>query len=394
MDTNRPLLDSALRAMRQADPNPPVVVMDGDFLAHNFESRLAVPTMQYLARRFNAAFPHAQFVIALGNEDSACRDYGEAPGTSFLTATARAWAPLVNRNGAAPGFMRGFAHDGFYTARLPVAGLQAVVINDIVWSPLFRPCGAADAVGASMLRQLRTALRARPTERHWVIAHIPPGIDAYSTSYLAHHLAVVPFLEPGPRGSWIALLADPASHVVLSVNAHIHKFAYRIVEAQRPIPILLAPAISPIFSNNPAFLTATVAPDGVLTNVDDHAFVNGRWEMIGGLATLGVERLTGDALEGLQRRLARDAHLRARFASLYESGAPPEITSANWRTYWCAATAFSATAFRGCDGEGGFSVLRPRGLTLLLATALLLLALTAVPIVIFARRRRRRTPTI
>ena len=50
------------------------------------------------------------------------------------------------------------------------------------------------------------------------------------------------------------------------------------------------------------------------------------------------------------------------FARLYESGAPPEIDAATWRTYWCAATAYTATSFRACSGEGGYSILRPGGI--------------------------------
>src|SRR5450631_4733896 len=71
-DTDKALLDSALTEMHRIAPNPPVIVMAGDFLAHNFKRSSAAPTMIALAERFNRTFPRAQFVMALGNEDSPC----------------------------------------------------------------------------------------------------------------------------------------------------------------------------------------------------------------------------------------------------------------------------------------------------------------------------------
>ena len=101
-DTDKALLDSLLDEMHRLAPDPPVIVMPGDFLSHHFRRSSAVPTMIDLAARFNRRFPRAQFVMALGNEDSPCGDYGVAANSSFLLAVAKAWAPLVDRNGAAP----------------------------------------------------------------------------------------------------------------------------------------------------------------------------------------------------------------------------------------------------------------------------------------------------
>ena len=110
--------------MQRADPDPPVVVVNGDLLAHDIMHVDSTPTAVAIARRLDRAFPRAQFVLALGNNDSACGDYALAPGAKFLHAVAAAWGPLINRRGAAPDFMRTFVRDGFYTATLPVAGLR------------------------------------------------------------------------------------------------------------------------------------------------------------------------------------------------------------------------------------------------------------------------------
>src|ERR1035438_10358972 len=124
-DTNFPLLQSALAAMRQPAPNPDIVIISGDFLVHLFQYRFDQSgvsdtspaayaafvnnTEAYLALKMSQTFPNAQIVPALGNVDSAC---GAAvlsnqqtfvyAGTGFLNAFSSAWQPAVNRFGGAP----------------------------------------------------------------------------------------------------------------------------------------------------------------------------------------------------------------------------------------------------------------------------------------------------
>ncbi len=393
-DSNEALLESALRAMRRADPHPPVVVIGGDEFAHQFDSSRASATMAYLARRFDRAFPAAQFVITLGNEDSPCGDYALPSRSLFLRDTARDWAPLVNRRGAAPAFEATFARDGYYTTRLPLAHTTAVVIDDVFWSPRYRSCAAAGHPAAATIAQLRRALR-ESSDQHWVLLHIPPGIDAFSTAHVVRGLAVVPFLDPAPRDALLGAVAEPATHVTLVLAAHTHKFAYRIAgTTPRPIPILLMPSISPIFRNAPAFLTAEVDAGGTLRNVNDTALVHGVWRNLGGFPALGVTRFTGAALVDLQRRLARSRALQARFGRLYESGGTPEIDPSNWLTYSCSAIAFTATAFRACVNVGGVSILTTRGVSVAALAALAGLAfLGAAGAAVWMRRKRARTHT-
>jgi hypothetical protein len=388
-DTNAVLFASSLREMHAVDPNPPVIVIGGDLLAHIMDQRYATATAVLIAHHFNRVFPRAQFILTLGNEDSNCGDYGVAPNSAFLREVARAWEPLVNRNNAAPNFIRTFSRDGFYTASLPVRGTGAVVIDDVFWSPRYRSgCGPAQGAGARVLSELQHAL-ATAKGRSWVFLHIPPGIDAFSTTHLTHRLAVVPFLNPGPRAGLTALVGDPSNRVGLIFAAHTHKFAYRIVNASgaHPVPILMVPAISPIFGNAPSFLTANVSPDGVVSAVEETSYLHGRWQDDGGLHSLGVSELNAAELGALQERLATNRGLRERFAALYNGDAPPEINEGNWRSYWCAATAFAATDFRACTEQGGYSIFTARGILLVGGGVVLLLAVAAT-LILAARLRR------
>jgi len=227
--------------------------------------------------------------------------------------------------------------------------------------------------------------------------HIPPGVDVHSTLHRTRNLIIVPFLQPGPRNTVLRLAADPARHVELVVTAHIHRFGYRIIEAPHvpPVPVLVAPAISPIFANDPAFLRATMSADGHIVGLEEYARLqtSGIWRDIGGLKALGVSELTGPALVHLHARLAREPALRETYSRLYSGEIRrPEIDRGNWRSYWCAATNFASTEYRGCLDEGGLSFLTRRGVGLVAAAALAVVVVlgAAASIVIGARRRRAR----
>lgn len=390
-DTDRALFDSAVRAMKRVDPHPPVVVVTGDLLAHVIRKRQAAGVSIEIAHVLNAAFPAAQFLLALGNDDGDCGDYGLTPNSPFLREIGNVWEPMVNRHGAAPGFLASFSRDASYTAALPAGGLHAIVIEDVYWSPRYHAgCGNPGDIGRRAMTELETRL-ARTPGPVWVLFHIPPGVDAYSTAKLAHRLAIVPFLRPDRRDEFLTLLARTPGHVKLAVAGHTHKFAYRIVDAAgaSPVPMLLAPSISPIFRNASSFLTANVDADGTLRDVEETSDVENRWQRIGGMPDLGVDAFTGKELVALQGRLDRDPQVRATFDRLYNGGALSEINDRTWPVYSCAATAFTSSAFNACEGAGGFSLLTQRGVKAALGlAAIAALALAGIAAVIVLRRRR------
>ena len=397
-DTNGALLDSLLTELKRAYPAPPVVFITGDFLAHNFRASAAASTMKYLAGRFDRTYPNAQFVMVVGNNDSDCGDYELQLGGAFLHAVALAWEPLVNRHGAAPGFVASFSRDGGYTATLPRPGLRAVALNDVYDSIRYRDaCGGHTNPAATSLSQLSSELRGgQSSGKNWIVTHVPPGIDAFSTAHLAHRFLIVPFMRSGAHERLVTTINDPRNRVALVLAGHTHKFSYRLSAAGSAydVPMLLAPSVSPIFLNSPSFLALDVGPTGEIGNIAETSYVDGRWQRIGDLASLGVARFDVRSLEGLQQRLARDADLRIRFATLYSGAGVRDITPENWQTYWCAATELTTSGFGRCGSEGGYHVFTGRairyGVAFFGAALALLLAIFAL--VWYVRRARKRTP--
>jgi hypothetical protein len=240
------------------------------------------------------------------------------------------------------------------------------------------------------MSEFATAVRRAPGPV-WVLFHIPPGVDAFSTVQVSKGLAIVPFLAPALRDRMLAALAGAPGKIVLAVGAHTHRFAYRIVDpgGTRPVPMLLVPAISPVYGNAPSFLTANVDARGTPRDVEEYSYRDGAWHDTGGLRELGVAAFTGPQLLAAQALLARDPRARAAFARLYGGGGKPEIDERNWRMYWCAATAFATAPFRACADAGGVSLFTGRGVAVL-AAGCACVAAVAAGAVWFLRRRVRR----
>lgn len=354
-DANWALFDSTVAAMRRADPNPQVVILGGDFLEHHFPHNavLAERTMARIAGTFNAAFPHAQFVIVPGNNDDPCGDYRATPGDPYFNALARIWAPLVNRGGAAPDFERDFGDRGWYSARLPVKGMRAFALDSVYWSLLYHGCGYEwPNAPQTELQWLSHSLGALPKNaRAMLVMHIPPGVDPHST-LIAHRLLVVPFLRGGFDAQFLRILGARRSRIAFAIAGHMHRDDFRILGG---VPLLIAPSVSPIYDNNPAFLRLDVAPDGTLHDYTPYTFDewSNTWQTGDSFdATFGATGFTARDLASVHARLRTDRVLREKWALLVMAGSHyREITSGNWTTYWCAQTE-AGNAYVACAGLG------------------------------------------
>ncbi|MGA8533237.1 MAG: hypothetical protein WB615_03925 [Candidatus Tumulicola sp.] len=384
-DTNLTLFRSALSEMKRAVPNPAVVLLPGDFFAHDFARVVrrhgdgssaddeGVRTMRSIATAFARAFPHARFALALGNNDTPCGDYRTEFGTPYMAAVARAWAPLVNRNGAAPGFAASFARSGHYTMLLPVRHLQLVVIDDVPLAALYLGnCATFRSNGVeNELSWLQTALSgAPPGMRSVVMMHIPPGYDAMATEE-TRGFVPWPFLETTADVALLSILSAPSNRVAYALAGHAHRFDFRL---DGGVPIFVFGSISPIYHNNPTFYALDVGSDGSLRDARIYAFDEWTqaWQPPRSFDAKWREtNLGAAALARIHARLGDDAAMRRAWDAA-SSGWPSNWHNAwglwgvSWRTPWCAQTNL-ATGFAGCAGlTGRVTLLR---IALMLAVA-------------------------
>jgi sphingomyelin phosphodiesterase acid-like 3 len=386
-DTSWALFDSSVAAMRKAEPNPAVVILPGDFLAHHFprNTALALATMARIVRTFDAAFPRAQFIIVPGNNDDPCGDYRVTPGTPYFTRIAHLWAPLVNRNGAAPNFERDFARYGWYTARLP-DGLRAIAMDTVYWSIVYRSCRNSTGDAQRELRWLADSLSTLPPkDRAAVIMHIPPGVDASSTKF-THGLLIVPFWQEQYATAFVRQLHEDSSRIAFAIAGHVHRDSFRLFGG---VPILVAPPISPVYENNPSFLLLDVSARGTLRDFVpfEYESFSEQWQRQASFDTAyGVSNFSATSLASIHDRLRGDRDLRRRWVDMYVTGADEDETMWQaWRTYWCAQTELPG-GFVACAGLQRRVALVPIAVGVVGAAVLALLVFLAVRL----RRQRRR----
>lgn len=298
IDTNFTLLESSVHAMRADAAGAGFVTASGDLLAHAFSCEyanafpqstpasyeaFAAKTLEFVMDELRGAFPGVPVYAALGNNDSGCGDYHLDAHGAFLAATGPvmiADVPADERKLA----QRDYDAFGDYSVKLPAPMEHArlLVMDDLFLSDKYATCrGKEDsAPAAAQIEWLRGELgRARHEgEKVWVMAHIPPGINPYSTIRKVANVCAgdepVKFLA---TDALPATLADFGDVVRLAIFAHTHMDELRLLRAREagvhepPVALKMVPSISPVDGNNPSFVVARV--DGETAALKDYRVI-------------------------------------------------------------------------------------------------------------------------
>ena len=285
--------------MRARQPEAKFITVSGDLIAHGFPCRYAavlpnaapgdyeafvVKTMAFLMEELRASFPGIPVYTALGNNDSGCGDYQLTAGSDFLSQAGKVIVeglPAGEREGA----LQQFGAGGYYSVTMaePMRKTRLIVVNDVFLSPKYSTCaGREDPAAAAeqmtwLSGQLKQAREAG--QRVWVMGHIPPGIDPYSTISKFRDVCggqpPVMFLSSDKMAD---LMVEYADVMRLGLFGHTHMDEMRLLEpegadAQGTAPhmtaIKLVPSISPVDGNNPSFTEARInAVTATLENYD------------------------------------------------------------------------------------------------------------------------------
>jgi sphingomyelin phosphodiesterase acid-like 3 len=284
-DTDEALFVASLHAIHAQARNVKFAAMAGDLMAHAFDCKFetlmpqasdadyrhfAVKTMAYILRELRAALPGVPVYPALGNNDSGCGDYKLDPRSDFLAESAPAFTadvPQAQRAQAAAEF----AAFGDYNVALPAPFRHAriIAIDDLFESRRYAGCTGkpSPTPATDQIAWLRSQLDAARAsgDKAWVVGHIPPGIDPYST--IAHMRNVCSGQPPEMFLSSTALpdaLSTYGDVLSLAIFAHTHMDEMRVLAPSTgghgPVAIKMIPSISPINGNLPSFTIATVDP--------------------------------------------------------------------------------------------------------------------------------------
>jgi sphingomyelin phosphodiesterase acid-like 3 len=315
--------------------------------------------MAFMARWMGGIFPaDVPIYPALGNNDSGCNDYGM--DTQFQRSAARSWAPLAQRGGGAPGFVAAFDSGGYYTARPPAAGVTLVMLNDIYWSRDYDPACGPDR-GAAELAWLGRVLDATRAAngRAWLAAHIPPGIDIYSS------LTVTPVLmmDTAVAARYDSTIIANAGTVTLQLTGHTHMNEFRVyATGTGGVPDVGVPAVTPLFYNNPGFASMRLASSGEVLDYTVYALTGAStapgfpagWNTLFDFgATYRQSAVTGASMLSAVALIAQDTTVRAAWELNYSGGhAGQNPTASNWVSYWCGIRNLDASSYQACV-QGG-----------------------------------------
>ena len=386
VDTSYALYESSLRAMRAEAGGAKLVVLSGDLISHDFDCKFATllpragpgdyrefveKTIEFVVRNLRGALPGVPVYAALGNNDSDCGDYKLGADSPFLAAMADEFTRGligVDREQAA----RTFAEGGYYSARLPAPldHTRILILDDIFMSRRYETCdGKADpsAAAAQMVwleQQLDAARRSH--EKVWVMSHIPPGVDPYSTATKSGDIC-----SGGKPQMFLSSEALPEAManygdvIELAIFAHTHMDEVRLLKPETAgappggVAVKMVPSISPVDGNNPAFTVARI--EAATAEMKDYRVyvasnktgVDARWsEEYDFARAYRQPAFSPAALGGLiagfeaDRKAQTDASQS--YIRNYGSGFGARELTLFWPEYACALRNDDTDAFREC----------------------------------------------
>jgi sphingomyelin phosphodiesterase acid-like 3 len=375
-DSNYALLKSSLDDARRRIPDPDFILYPGDLMAHEWQakydalapaSHLADPAayrdfttkaVRFLAGQIQARYPETPMLLTLGNDDSYCGDYMIEPDGPFLAMLADVWAPLLHLPEEPGGFRETFARGGYYALRLPGPERhRLVVLNSVFCSVNYDDeCGSSTQTPAlDQYRWLEGVLdRARADgESVWLLMHIPPGINGYnSAEVVPKGQAPVTFWQPELTSRFLQILERHAATIQAAFVGHTHMDDFRVIrlDGKPTLFLKIAPAISPIFGNNPGYQVYQYdRTTGVIENFQTYYLTDlpnavgpvpqsvGRWVLEYDFrAAYGLPGLTPETVARLADRLADEPALQQTYTNFYGVSAAPEFPPPLFPVYRCA----------------------------------------------------------
>jgi sphingomyelin phosphodiesterase acid-like 3 len=388
LDTSYGLFASALDEMKKHVGDALFITVSGDLMAHKFDckfqklfpkatpadyTRFTQKTIAFVVSQLQKAAGSVPVYPALGNNDSDCGDYNLSPNSDFLRGVGdvvTANFPMSERKAARDSF----AETGSYNVSLPapMARARLIVLDDLFLSKNYASCpNYSGASGKSLqLAWLAKQLAAARTanEKVWVMAHLPTGVDAYSTlkKGACTHAPTMVLATPDPArpNELTNALLDAADVIQLGIFAHTHEDEIKLLERpsggaaqqrQAAIPVKLVPSISPINGNLPSITVAEIDP-ATSTLIDYKVFAGSQtiaWTKQYDFADdYGEASFSADAVRDLVTRFAADSSGKDKASQNYihnfVTGKPTSLLSLAWPAYVCTMTQETAKGFSDC----------------------------------------------
>lgn len=235
-------------------------------------------TLKTVTAMVLGAFPNTPIVPVYGNNDVPYHYVTPLGprGAPWMAQVRGLWEPVATCAGCAAGAIPAdfsvWDSTGAYSVA-PYAGLRVVALNTLLFGPfgafnLSQSGGAAGQAAAAetMLAWFRaTITRAASTgERLLVTSHMPPGMQPFNDK---------PVWNSTWQGAYASAVLAAGPIVVGQLFGHFHFDDFRLLTLPggSTVPVMLAPSVSPVYYNNPAFRDVYLDPaTSAVTNYVQH----------------------------------------------------------------------------------------------------------------------------
>ena len=392
VDTPYELFASSLAAEKAQLAMPAFVTVSGDLTVHKLDCRLKVlaptlsasdyskvsaKTVEFVALQLHTTFPNSPIYLAMGNNDSGCGDYEEDHNSGYLDRSAKSFASVVLSKGNRQDILSEFPEFGDYNVKLPApfSHTRLIVLQDIFEARKYTTCkgNTSDREGKQQVEWLTKQLKAAKAkgEHVWVMAHIPPGIDAYSTATKGNLCSdgdkPSVFLNSEALGD---AFTDYTSTISLVLLGHTHMDEMRLYSsAAGAVPARLTPSITPVNGNNPSFTIGVADPkkaellDYTVYAASNQTGMGTTWrEEYAFGKTYGLSSFSGKSVATLTSAFVADRSASSKAAQAYQSyyfvspdaGLLTKVGKAvEWNKMWpmypCSMTEFHKKDYVACS---------------------------------------------
>lgn len=391
VDTSYELFQSSLHAERSEARDAKFITLSGDLIAHGFDCRYAalVPgktqgdyaafaakTVEYVISQLRKTFPGVPVYAALGNNDSGCGDYRLDGESNFLTAAAKSVTAGLLESADRKKALADFVAGGYYSVMMaaPMTDTRLIVMDDIFMSQRYSTCGGQESATAAAAQiawlQRQFAEARRQKQRVWVMGHIPPAVDIYSTFRKLRNVCANEkpemFLSSDQLGD---ALVENADVIRLGLFAHTHMDELRLLGPEGDtkggeVAIKMISSISPVNGNNPSFTVAQI-DTATATLVDYQVFaasnltgVNANWSKEYDYAqAYRKTEFSPAAVQKLVEEFRADPDAKTDASQSYIDnffvGDHSSLIKPLWPEYVCALSHYKAEGFDRCVCAAG-----------------------------------------
>ncbi len=326
-------------------------------------------TVQFIALELRRRWPDTQIVLTPGNNDNDCGDYTIEAGGAYLNDTATIVRELAKADGHAAADWKSL---GSYSV-LPaaIAGVRIVSVNSVLFSEKYEPessqesCHEVQSTAPSQafawLEQTISDAKAAH-QKVWLTFHIPPGIDPYGSTHNHNgscEADIVPMWIPEWTIKFDSLLVNYQDTVSASFAGHTHTDDFRVITDGDTTKafVLVDPAISPIYEQNPAFRVLDMRGAEVrdqttyyLTNLTTAGPKSARWKREYTFSReWKTQQLDAASLGKIYNEIATTDGARAHWLKLYNvSSSAAKVPPNTLRGLYCAIEGLGVGAYGNC----------------------------------------------